>query len=360
MSLLDGDRAWIKKRGARMAIPQFSLNLILGALAAGIILQWLATFFIRKGHDRIHFKGLSFRFDPVVGPLRLLIPALTVALTLPLLRLPERMQGMLEHFIQLWIMASFGWLLTKIVRAGRDAVLSKYDAVSDRFHARRIFTQIRIVEHIINFLIAVLTLALMAMTFAQAKEIGVSFFASAGVVSIIVGLAAQKTLGNLIAGIQIAMAQPIRLEDAVVVEGQWGWIEEITLTYVMVRLWDLRRLILPISYFIEKPFENWTKASADVLGTVFLYVDYTAPVGQIREEFARILAASPFWDKKVSGLQVTEMKEQTVELRALVSAADAGALWDLRCEVREKLLEFLQERYSGSLPRTRMEMASTA
>ena len=336
---------------------QFSFNLIAGAFVAGVILQWLVSFYQKKNRF-IHCKDWTLKLDLFMAPLRVLIPALTIALILPLLTLPERAQHILEHFVQLWIIAAVGWFFTRVISAGRDAVVRRYETSKDMFHARRIYTQIRIVEHIINFLLAVLTLAMMAMTFSQAREIGVSFFASAGVVSIIVGLAAQRTLGNLIAGIQIAMAQPIRLEDVVVIEGQWGWIEEITLTYVVVRLWDLRRLIVPISYFIEKPFENWTKASADVLGTVFFYVDYAAPVEQIREEFARILARSPFWDKKVSSLQVTEMKEQAVELRALVSAVDAGALWDLRCEVREKLLAFLQEGHFTSLPRTRTEMAA--
>jgi small-conductance mechanosensitive channel len=175
-------------------------------------------------------------------------------------------------------------------------------------------------------------------------------------VSVIIGIAAQKSLGNVLAGIQLAVSQPIRLEDAVIVEGEWGWIEEITLTYVVIRIWDLRRLIVPISYFIEKPFQNWTRTSADLIGTVFLYTDYTVPVEEIRQELTRVLEKSPNWDKKVNVLQVTDMKEHTVELRILASAVDSSIAWNLRCEVREKLLEFLQKNYPSALPRTRVSL----
>jgi small-conductance mechanosensitive channel len=174
--------------------------------------------------------------------------------------------------------------------------------------------------------------------------------------SVIIGLAAQKIFGNFLAGIQIAFTHPINLDDVVIVENEWGRIEEITLTYVVVRIWDLRRLILPISYFIEKPFQNWTRISADILGTVFIYTDYTISIEAVREELQRILKSSDKWDGKVCGLQVTNTTEHTMELRALMSAADASAAWDLRCEVREKILEFVQKNYPEALPKTRAEL----
>ena len=212
------------------------------------------------------------------------------------------------------------------------------------------YTQVRLIEHVINFIIVIITISFMVMSFAEARELGVSIFASAGVVSIIIGIAAQKSLGNVLAGIQIAISQPIRLEDAVIVEGEWGWIEEITLTYVVVRIWDLRRLVVPISYFIENTFENWTRTSADLIGTVFLYTDYTVPVEELRQELTRVLEKSTNWDKKVNVLQVTDMKEHTVELRILASALDSSITWNLRCEIREKLLEFLQKNHPSALP----------
>jgi hypothetical protein len=201
--------------------------------------------------------------------------------------------------------------------------------------------------------IAIFMLASMLMVFDSVRQFGESILASAGIAGIVVGLAAQRSIAALLAGFQIAMTQPIRLDDVVIVEKEWGRIEEITLTYVVVRIWDLRRLVVPITYFIEQPFQNWTRASADILGTVFLYVDYTVPVDSLRGELTRILQASRFWDGKVNALQVTDAKEQTLEVRALASAADASLAFSLRCEIREQLVGFLQRNYPESLPKVR-------
>jgi small-conductance mechanosensitive channel len=196
----------------------------------------------------------------------------------------------------------------------------------------------------------------MLMTFPRIKSLGTTILASAGIIGVVVGLAAQRTIGTFIAGLQIAFSQPIRVDDVVIVENEWGRIEEITLTYVVVKIWDLRRLIVPITYFIEKPFQNWTRVTADILGTVFIYVDYTVPFDAVREQLQRILNASELWDKKVCVLQVTNTTERTVELRALMSAPDASTAWSLRCEVREKLIDFIQKKYPKALPRLRAEM----
>jgi small-conductance mechanosensitive channel len=193
----------------------------------------------------------------------------------------------------------------------------------------------------------------MLMVFQSVRQLGTAMIASAGVAGIVIGFAAQKSLGTLLAGFQIAMTQPIRIDDVVIVEAEWGKIEEITLTYVVVRIWDLRRLVVPITYFIEKPFQNWTRTSADILGTVFLQVDYGVPVDAVRQELTRILEASPNWDRKVNVLQVTDTKERTLELRALASSSDASKSWDLRCEMREKLVAFIQQKFPDSLPRLR-------
>ena len=185
------------------------------------------------------------------------------------------------------------------------------------------------------------------------RHVGTSILASAGIASVIIGFAAQRSLGTLVAGLQIAITQPIRIDDVVIVENEWGRIEEITLTYVVVRIWDLRRLVVPISYFLEKPFQNWTRVSAHLLGTVMLHVDYTVPLNVMREELDRILEQSKLWDHKVKVLQVTDTTDRTLELRALVSAGNASAAWDLRCEVREAMVDFLQRNYPECLPRTR-------
>ena len=205
-------------------------------------------------------------------------------------------------------------------------------------------------------IVVLVAVASMLMVFDKVRQLGVSLLASAGVVGIILGFAAQKSIATLFAGIQIAITQPIRLDDVVIVEGEWGWIEEITLTYVVVKIWDLRRLIVPVTYFLDSPFQNWTRTSADILGTVFIYADYTVPIDKLRDELKRILDASPLWDKKAWCMQVTNAKEQTLELRALMSARNSPKAWDLRCEVREKLVEFVKANYPDKLPRVRVEM----
>jgi small-conductance mechanosensitive channel len=215
---------------------------------------------------------------------------------------------------------------------------------------------VHILRRSAKVLLVIVTLAAAMMTIEAVRQYGVSLFASAGAAGLIVGLAARPVLSNLLAGIQIAITQPIRVEDVVIVEGEWGWIETITSSYVVVRAWDLRRIVLPLSYFIEKPFQNWTYASPDLLGTVFLHVDYTVPVEEVRRELEEIVRASRLWDGRTVGLQVTGTPGNMVELRALVSTRNSGDLWDLRCEVREKLIAFLQRRYPAALPRQRAEI----
>jgi hypothetical protein len=207
-------------------------------------------------------------------------------------------------------------------------------------------------------IIGIFALASMLMVFDSVRQFGASILASAGIAGIVVGFAAQRSIATLLAGFQIALTQPIRVDDVVIVENEFGRVEEITLTYVVVRVWDLRRLVVPISYFIEQPFQNWTRSSADILGTVFLYVDYGVPLDSLRAELTRVLKASRFWDGKVNVLQVTDAKEHTLELRALASAADASLAWDLRCEIREQLVGFIQRTYPESLPRFRASLDS--
>lgn len=198
------------------------------------------------------------------------------------------------------------------------------------------------------------------MTIPGVRQLGVSLLAAGGAAGIIVGLALQPVLSNLLAGVQIALTQPIRIDDAVIVEGEWGNVEEITSTYVVIRIWDLRRLIVPLKYFLEKPFQNWTRESADMLGVVMLYVDYHVPVEAIRGKLKEILEASPHWDRKVSVVQVTDLKERTVEVRILASAAAAGAAFDLRCEIRERMIEWLREEHPEALPVDRIEVRPPA
>jgi len=212
-----------------------------------------------------------------------------------------------------------------------------------------------IIIKVILVIIVVIALATMLMSFDKIRAIGLSILASAGIMGIIVGFAAQRSLATLLAGLQIAITQPIRINDVVIVDGEWGTIEEITLTYVVVKIWDLRRMIVPVTFFLEKSFQNWTRSTTNIVGTVFLYVDYTAPVPEIRQKLLEFLQGSKIWDKEVWCLQVTNATERVLELRAMMSAADAPASWDLRCEIREKLVDFLKETYPECLPRAREE-----
>ena len=214
----------------------------------------------------------------------------------------------------------------------------------------------RILQRVGMTLILVITVAAMLMTFDQVRQYGVSLLASAGAAGIVVGLALQPLLKNLVAGIQLAVTQPIRLDDAVIVEGEWGNIEEITATYVVVRLWDWRRMVVPLSYFIEHIFQNWTREDSALIGTVMLYVDYTAPLEAMRAKLEEIVKASPLWDRKVVTMQVTDFKNDTMEVRMLMSAGTAGRVFDIRCEVREKMIGWLQREYPGALPRRRAEV----
>ena len=329
-------------------------------LASSFTVGWILYFFVTlllKQQDSLFSKRVRINLGLLKSPLRFLIPALCISAVIPLLRLQERIRGLINHFIQILLIALFGWVAIKIVHILRDALLNHHDInARDNLKARGMHTQMRLISNVIGVVIILLTVSFILMSFSQVRHIGASILASAGVIGIVMGFAAQKTLGNLIAGIQIAIAQPIRLDDVVIIEGEWGWIEEITLTFVVVRVWDLRRLVVPMSYFLEKPFQNWTRTSADLLGTVFIYTDYTVPVKEVRNELTRILENNSRWDKKVNVLQVTNATDKTVELRALMSAADSPTAWSLRCEVREKLLEFLQQRFPECLPRIRIEM----
>ncbi|WP_036381258.1 mechanosensitive ion channel family protein [Muricauda sp. MAR_2010_75] len=245
------------------------------------------------------------------------------------------------------------WLVIALLKIVKQVILRNYDVgETDNLKARKIYTQFTILERIIIFVVILLALGLALMSFQEIRELGISIFASAGVAGIIIGFSAQKLIGTILAGIQIAIAQPIKLDDVVIVEGEWGRIEEITLTYVVVAIWDKRRLIVPTPYFIEKPFQNWTKTSSAILGTVFLYVDYNVPFDKLREELTQILNNTKLWDGEVNVLQVTESKPNYVEVRALMSAKDSPTAWDLRVHVREKLIVYLQENYPESIART--------
>src|SRR5580704_8218200 len=335
-------------------------------LAAGAVLLALLTHSViyaigKRIANRKEGKFYQLLVTRQERPTRLLLPLLALMGVIPWLPVSQIIVSRLNHVVGLLLIASIAWLLVTMLDVLQDYIEHRQTlAVGDSLTARRIRTQVQVLRHIAAVVIVVITIAIMVMTFPSARHVGESLFASAGLAAVVAGLAARSMLSNLLAGVQIALSQPIRLEDVVIVEGEWGWIEEITTTFVVVRIWDLRRLVLPISYFIEKPFQNWTRNTADLLGTVFVYADYTVPVDAVREELHRVLQASGMWDGKVWGLQVTNATEHTLEMRALMSAPGSSQSWDLRCHVREKLVAFLQQNHPQSLPRTRGEITGVS
>jgi small-conductance mechanosensitive channel len=295
---------------------------------------------------------------PLAGKaLRRGLPLLALILGAPVLSVSPALAEVVRNAASLLLIGVVAFILFETVDATASFVLRQHRLdVSDNLQARAIHTQVVVLKKVAVTIIGIFALASMLMVFDSVRQFGASILASAGIAGIVVGFAAQRSIATLLAGFQIALAQPIRVDDVVIVENEWGRIEDISLTYVVVRVWDLRRLVVPITYFIEQPFQNWTRSSADILGTVFLYVDYTVPLEPLRAEFTRILENSRFWDGKVNVLQVTDAKEQTLEIRALASAADASLAWDLRCEIREKLVTFVQQTFPDSLPRLRASL----
>jgi small-conductance mechanosensitive channel len=335
----------------------WSSGILAGAILAALGIHRL----LYSTLDRITRRTRSVIDNSLVrhsrGPARLLLLLAAVFLALPATPLPRALEGPIQHGFGLALIAAVAWLVIAMIDVVEDVVRSRYDVeTADNLAARQVRTKTLMLRRVVVIIVSIVALGLMLMTFPAIRRFGTSLLASAGVAGLIVGLAARETLSNLLAGIQVALTEPIRLDDVVIVEGEWGRIEEIRMTYVVVSIWDERRLIVPLSYFIEKPFQNWTRKTANILGTVFLYVDYSVPVDDVRARLHGILKDSGLWDGKVWNLQVTDATERTMQLRALMSAPDASTAWDLRCHVRERLIDYLQRRHPESLPRTRAEI----
>ncbi|MDF9796997.1 small-conductance mechanosensitive channel [Catalinimonas alkaloidigena] len=255
------------------------------------------------------------------------------------------------------LILGFGWVLLSLVKVVEEVVFEHYTVKrGDSLKSKKIQTQLQFIRRVLVVIIVVLVLSAILLTFDSVRNIGATLLTSAGVAGIIVGFAAQKSIANFLAGLQIAITQPIKIDDSVIVEGEWGWIEEITLTYVVIKIWDKRRLVLPINYFIEKPFQNWTRTSTELLGPVMLYLDYTLPLDELRNELDKILAREKLWDRKTKVVQLVDTTEKCIAVRILVSAKDAPTAFDLRCIVREKLINFVREKYPDALPVHRMFM----
>jgi small-conductance mechanosensitive channel len=292
------------------------------------------------------------------GPSKLAVCLVAVAVVLPLAPLNDDLRNALTHLFAVASIALIGWISIRAVDLVAARYLQRYRLeIEENFLARKHVTQVRVFKRVIDTVIVIVAVSTALMTFESVKQYGVSLFASAGAAGLVVGLAARPLLSNLIAGVQIAVTQPIRIEDAVIIENEWGWVEDIASTYVVIRLWDWRRMVVPLAYFIERPFQNWTRDAASLIGSIILHVDYAADVPKIRERLERVVQESKLWDGAVVNLQVVDTNARTMELRALVSARNAPQAWDLRCEMREKLVAFLQAEMPEALPRDRADVA---
>jgi small-conductance mechanosensitive channel len=326
------------------------------ALAGGAAIAWLLVFVFERWAkttltpiDDIFVKNLA-------TPARWFLPLVALFLAVPELDLRERSKEVLQHLVAVAITLTVSWLLFRVVRAFEE-VVAKRAAESGSLAARSQYTQVRGLSNVVRFLIGLTTIGLILLSFAGIRQLGVSMLASAGVAGIVIGFAAQRTLSTIVSGLVLAVAQPIRMDDAVVVEGELGIVESIGLTYVVVRLLDRRTFVLPVGYFLERPFQNWSRSSTQVRSGVDLFLDYSAPLEPIREELGRVVAASPHWDRDYWELSVSGTTERGMIVRASMSAADARKGAALRSEVREKLLVAIQNRWPSAFPKVRTDTA---
>jgi small-conductance mechanosensitive channel len=331
-------------------------GIVVAAAAAGLVAH-AVLFFVLGRVARV----TRWAWDEAVvvhlrRPSRLMLPLLAIQLALPLLpEIPGR--PVLQHALTLLTIAAVVWMVLGLITAVSEEIRRRHRIdVADNLDERALQTQVSIISRTLGIFVVVVGLAVALMTFPRVRELGTSLLASAGIAGLALGIAARPLLESLISGIQLALTQPIRVDDVVIVEGEWGRIEEITATYVVVRIWDQRRLIVPFSKFLQEPFQNWTRTTSKILGTVMVHADYTVPVEDVRAELRRIVEGAKEWDRDVCVLQVTDATERTVQLRALVSSENSGLNWDLRVHVREKLVEYLQREHPGALPRARVEL----
>ena len=333
----------------------WNLLLVTGALLTGFVFKGIITFLLHLySKANIGYSLLKSVLIRLNTPLIWFLPVVTLNISIPFMELSRKQSIAFNKVTDILLIITFSIVLVAVVKIFEDFLYHLYDLnKSNNLRERKIRTQIQFIRKLITGLIVILAIGAVLLSFSSLRRIGAGLLTGVGISSVIVGLAAQRSLGNLLAGFQLAFTQPIRLDDVLVVEGEWGRVEEITMTYVVLNIWDQRRLILPINYFIEKPFQNWTRTSSEILGTVFLHLDYTAPFTKIRNEFTRLLHATDLWDKRTGTMQVTATTENTVEVRLLVSAINSGKVFDLRCYIRENMVTFIQENLPEALPKTR-------
>lgn len=331
-----------------------TLSLILIALLVAGIVKIIISVLLKHYKNNSDYSLMRSIVIHLAKPLNYFVPVVVLNIVLPFFPLGPGYLTPANKILEILLVVTFSNLLIKSVSIFEDFVYNSYDPnESDNLKERKIKTQLQFIRKIIITIIVIVGASIILLSFDNVRKIGAGLLTGVGVGGIIIGFAAQKSLSNFLAGFQIAFTQPIRIDDVLVVEGEWGKVEDITLTYVVLHIWDQRRLILPINYFIEKPFQNWTRSTSEILGTVFLYMDYAIPVDTLREELNRLLGGSKYWDKRVGILQITDAREHTMELRALVSARNSSDAFDLRCYIRENLIKFIKDNSPESLPTNR-------
>ncbi|QJW91935.1 mechanosensitive ion channel [Spirosoma taeanense] len=361
--MLDQLETWIREL-IRWAgyVPNRDLSgwvLLIMAVLAGLVVDVIVTQTTRFIVHRRPFQTLALLKAHARWAFWVFVPSLffLLATNVQSARFLRR-HPVADKTAEVLFLLSTTWLVVKLLKVGELLLIRQYDTTQDvNLSQRKFVTQVRFVRRLVALGVIIIGSSLLLITFQGSRKVGLSVLTSAGVVSVLIGFAAQKTLANLLAGIQIALNQQIRLDDAVVVEKEWGRIEEINLTNVIVRLWDRRRLILPITYFVETPFENWTRNDASITGAVFLYLDYAVPVDKVREKARQLAEADPLWNGEVFAVQVTDTQPTCLVVRVLLSARDAPSAFDLRCHIREKLIEFIRDEYPQSFPQTRLMLA---
>jgi small-conductance mechanosensitive channel len=351
-------QAWFNAIGGVLSFaPPGAISLVI--LVTAVVIAWLVHAALLAVANRL-LPGRWPYLKPILratkNPTRLALLLIALAIALPTAPLGPETKEILARSLGLATICLIGWIAMTALHIGANLYLARFRIdIDDNLVARKHVTQVRVLLRALDTIIVLVTLGFALMTFDAVRQYGVSLFASAGVAGVVFGLAAQPVLSNLIAGVQLAVTQPIRLEDAVTVQNEYGWIEEINATYVVIRLWDLRRLIVPLNFFIQQPFYNWTRQAATTLGSVLLYLDYTAPVDVVRNKAIELVAQSGQDNAKVTSVQVTNTSARAIEVRILVSSPSTATTGNICADLREQLIAFLQREYPNALPRQRSE-----
>ena len=333
----------------------WNLLIIASAIIIGLIIKGIIKLILNLYKNNDGYSLFRSIIVHVGQPMNHFVPLLIINLMDPLMELNGDFGVFISRGFDIALTISFSVLLINSIKVFEDYIYHTYDLNKpDNLRERKIRTQLEFIRKVAVTLIVFITIAVVLLSFDNVRKIGAGLLTGVGISSVIVGFAAQKSLANLLAGFQIAFTQPIRIDDVLVVEGEWGRVEDITFTYVVLKIWDERRLILPINYFIEKPFQNWSRISSEITGVVFLYLDYSVPVDELRKELDRLLKTTELWDGRKNVVQVTNAKENVVEIRALVSAANSSNAFDLRCFIRENLIKYIRDNYPDSLPVNRL------